>query len=89
MCLGAAELAQQLIALDVLPADESSIPSTYMAAITVCNSIFRVSDTLVWLVCALHTQTHMQKKIYEYKIITFLKMCIHPTLHISCSCDWG
>lgn len=74
VCLGAAELAQQLIALDVLPADGSSIPNTYMAAITVCNSILRGSDTLVWFLCALHihgTQTHMQKKFYEHKIITF------------------
>lgn len=66
VCLVAAELAQQFIALDVLPADGRSIPSTFTAAIIVCNSILRGSDTLAWFLCALHThgaQTRMQKSV--------------------------
>jgi hypothetical protein len=52
--LGAGEMAQQLIALAVLPKGLGSIPTITWLLTTICSSISRGSGTL--------TQTHMQVK---------------------------
>jgi hypothetical protein len=56
-------MAQRLGELAALPKDPGSIPSTHMAAYTVCDSSSRGSGTL--------TQTYMQAKhqcTHEIKI---------------------